>query len=103
MNQHCKIGQVTMKGNLALVPKSEAAINTLAVFRRHAETIASYYPDNLAGFAIVAFDMQGRFARGVEVRKDCFIGQTLLSEFVAAILRRDTAADVTKEILRGEL
>jgi len=103
MNPHCKIGCVKPKGNLAVLPKSREPQDVADKLRKHVDIILGFGTDKLAGFAIVTWNMDGQWSRGTHVRKDSFVGQTLMPEFVAAVLRRDVSADVTREVLRGEL
>ena len=71
--------------------------------RRCTEMLISFYPTNIGGFAVVAWGLDGSWARAVEIRNESFIGQTLLPSFVADVLRRDTAAEAAREVLRGEV
>lgn len=102
MNAHCKIGKITPKKLLALPtrPREEELCHALV---EHATTIAGYYRDTgMAGFAVVAWGFDGSFSRGSRTHPDGFVGQTLAPSFVAEILRRDTAAVVTREVLDGD-
>lgn len=102
MNPHCKIGRVVPKGNIVIMPNAGASRLVVEKMRRCTEMIASFYPKDMGGFALVAWGLDGRWARAVEIRKESFIGQTLLPSFIADVLRRDTAAEVTREVLRGD-
>jgi hypothetical protein len=102
VNPHCRIGRVKLRGsNVSLLrPRFEG--ETCQSFRDSAATIAGFYPENMAGYVIVAWNGDGYWARGVRLHKDSPLGTTMLPSFVADILRRDVAADVTREVLRGE-
>lgn len=104
MNPHCRIGRVTPKGNLRLLPSpsAEGSADLVAALKTHAETIAGFYPGRMGGFVIVAWDLDGRWSRGIRLHKSSPVGTTMAPSFVADILRRDVAADVTREVLRGE-
>jgi hypothetical protein len=103
MNPHCRIGRVKPKsGNVTMLPGVDTSREIEQALRRHAAQIADYWPGHMGGFAIVAWAMDGRWARGTRINNKSFVGQTLLPAYVAEILRRDVAADVTREVLRGE-
>lgn len=104
MNPHCRIGRVRMKGNLALLPSpaADGSRDLVASLRKASDQILSFWPERVAGFVIVAWSLDGNWARGAGYHKHSPIGLTLAPSFVADILRRDIAADVTKEVLRGE-
>jgi hypothetical protein len=102
MNPHCRIGKVTPKGNLRLMPKAREAMQVADRMRDSVEIILSGGAGNMAGFATVAWNMDGTWTRAVHFRTDGFVGQTFLPEFVSACLRRDVAAEVAQSVLRGE-
>jgi hypothetical protein len=89
-------------GNIVAHPMARSSRKVADKLREHAENILALGVDKLAGFALVTWDMDGRYARGTYFRKDSFVGQTFLPEFVSAVLRRDVAADVAKGVLAGD-
>lgn len=103
MNPHCRIGRVTMKAsNVVVLPGVDSSGSIERGMLRDVHELASYYPGRMGGYALVAWNMEGRWARGIRLNPKCFIGLTMLPSFVAEVLRRDISADVTKEVLRGE-
>lgn len=102
MNPHCRIGRVTPKGNIALLPGVKHGADVVATLRRHTESIIGYHGERMAGFAIVAWTAKGGWSRGCWSSPASPISDELRPSYVAEILRRDVAADVTKEVLRGE-
>jgi hypothetical protein len=93
---------VRPKGNIRLLPSAETCGEGAAKMREQANVVANFYPDRMGGFVIVAWGMDGAWSRALYLRPECFVGQTLVPAFVSEILRRDVAADVTREVLRGE-
>ncbi len=104
MNPHCRIGRVKPKGNLALLPNpvADGSREICETMRRATDQILSFWPDRIAGFVMVAWSLDGCWSRGTRFHEHSPIGTTVAPAFVADILRRDVAADVTREVLRGE-
>ncbi len=102
MNPHCRIGRVMMKGNVALMPKSRASFVVAEKMREHVEHLIKNGITNLAGFAMVTWDMNGYYQRGIYFRKDSFVGETFLPDFVAAVLRRNMAESAARDVMTGE-
>lgn len=89
-------------GNVAMLPTIDTSRQIERALIRHASEIAGYWPGHMGGFAVVAWGLDGRWARGVRISGKSFMGPTMLPSFIADILRRDVAADVAREVLRGE-
>lgn len=103
MNTHCRIGRVKFKtGQEIRVIKRVERNKTAQTLIEHAARITELLGDKLSGYAIVAWDKEGCFSRGTRFDRKSFMGQTLLPEFVAAVLRRDVSADVTIDVLNGD-
>lgn len=102
MTNHCRIGKITYKNKPHLVeirptPRGLQIMSNLSQF---AETIISNYPNNdMAGFAIVTWAFDGTFSRGTSTHKDSPVGVTMMPSYVSDVLRRDTAADVFRDIM----
>jgi hypothetical protein len=103
MNPHCRVGRITLKGtNLVAHPMARASVKVAEKLREHTEKILAYDTSKMAGFAIVSWDMDGRYAHGVYFRRDGFVGQTFLPEFVSAVLRRDVAESAAHDVMSGD-
>jgi len=96
---NCRIGKVTPKLSIVEPRKRGEHQQTLI---DHATQIASYYPDGIAAFAVVAIGFDGKFSRGMRVDEESHLGVTVFVAACSEILRRDIGAEVTKEVLRGE-
>jgi hypothetical protein len=106
MNPHCRIGKIRHKAAphlIEIVPQVRGA-DFPATLKNHAEYIGQHLLSDggMAGFVVVAWGFDGQFMRGTRFHRDSFVGKTFAPAFVAEVLRRDTAADVANEVMRGE-
>lgn len=98
MKPHCKIGLVRLKAHPEVAVLSGPRLDGMAErFISNAKTIAGYFPDNMAGFVMVAWNDFGSFSRGVRFLGSSPVKFTMMPSFVADILRRDIARDVINE------
>lgn len=102
MNPHCRIGKVALKGNVVLLPKSREALEVASEMRVSVERLLSGNNDRLAGFAMVLWDMDGRFGKALHYRRDSFVGENFLPDFVAAVLRRYVMHEAARDVMTGE-
>jgi len=91
----CRIGKVRYKSAphlVEIIPEVRGS-EFRSIMHEHVDLIFNLYPKGLAGFAIVAWDFDGRFSRGTRIHPDSFVQKTLLPSFVGDILRRDVVDD----------
>lgn len=100
---NCRIGKVTYKSapHLSEIIPHVRGAEFREIMHEHTNIICDGYPKGLAGFAIVAWGFDGTFMRGTRMHDDSFVGKTLLPSFVADILRRDVAIDVSMDVMDG--
>lgn len=101
MNWHCRIGKVTPKAGLSIVPRHVSGLTYEAVndMKNKLDLMASYMPHDLAGIAIVVWSLDGSFNRATKHHVRSPIGPTWLPAFVAEVLRRDTMTTIAREEL----
>ena len=105
---HCRIGKITRKDGCGSVRVlrpgfSKPGRNALNKFRQYSEEVSGYFADeNCAGFVIVMWDCAGRFSRASHYAPGSPFGLRLAPDLVAAMLRQDTMASVTRGVLMGD-
>lgn len=101
---HCRIAKIRYKDKPHLVEIIPAPRNDFhQTMHEHVDLIAEAMADKMAGFAIVAWDFDGRFTRGTRLHEKSFVGNTLLPSFVAEILRRDVAQFIAEDVYTGNI
>lgn len=87
----CRIGKVTMKEGGAIVYplKTKDRSGSHRILLRHASDICDYYPaDELGGFVIVAWGLDGSSSCGYKHIQTSSVQPTLMPSFIADALRR---------------
>jgi hypothetical protein len=102
MNPHCRIRSIRYKKSphlIEVIPQPRwRGVSKKA--KKSLDDILGFYPDDIAGIAMVAWGFDGHWSRATHIHKDSFIGQTLLPAFVSDVLRRDTMQDVIHDTIR---
>lgn len=99
----CRIGKVNYKKPLLSVIEPRKRGQFKDNMLNNVERICNYYPEGLAGYAIIGIGFDGTFSRGFRIDKEAPFGRTIFVAACSEILRRDIAEEITKDILNGEL
>ncbi len=92
---HCRVTRIRMKAGGAEVRVIDGGRRSdlPATLVRHAGELAACFPNDMAGYLIIAWDFLGAFNRGTRLHAESPFSYRFLPGFVSEALRRDVVKD----------